>query len=75
MLTVVWIFHGLVFLGVCNLMTPPHLAYCGYPLDPASYDLEHGSHLATKVGIDATRKANYKEEISVPWTDEIELDK
>ncbi len=46
----------------------------GSPLDPASYDPQKGSHLVTKVGIDATRKANYQEEISVPGTDEINLD-
>jgi 2,5-furandicarboxylate decarboxylase 1 len=46
----------------------------GSPLDPASYDPGGGSHLVTKVGIDATRKANYPEEISVPGTDEINLD-
>jgi 2,5-furandicarboxylate decarboxylase 1 len=46
----------------------------GSPLDPASYDPKGGSHLVTKVGIDATRKANYPEEISVPGTDEINLD-
>ena len=46
----------------------------GSPVDPASYDPQQGSHLVTKVGIDATRKANYLEEISVPGTDEINLD-
>ncbi|MFQ5691417.1 MAG: UbiD family decarboxylase [Nitrospinota bacterium] len=45
----------------------------GSPLDPASYDPAGGSHLVTKVGIDATRKANYPEEISVPGADEINL--
>ena len=45
----------------------------GSPLDPASYDPQKGVHLVTKVGIDATRKANYLEEISVPGTDEINL--
>ena len=47
----------------------------GSPLDPASYDPVNGSHLVTKVGIDATRKLNYPEEISVPGTDEIDPDK
>lgn len=46
----------------------------GSPLDPASYDPQKGSHEVTKVGIDATRKANYLEEISVPETDKINLD-
>lgn len=46
----------------------------GSPLDPASYDPAGGSHLVTKVGIDATRKPNYPEEISVPGTDEIDPD-
>jgi 2,5-furandicarboxylate decarboxylase 1 len=45
----------------------------GSPLDPASYDPKAGSHLVTKVGIDATRKANYPDEISVPGADEINL--
>ena len=45
----------------------------GSPLDPASYDPAAGSHLVTKVGIDATRKSNYPEEISVPGADEINL--
>ena len=45
----------------------------GSPLDPASYDPAGGSHLVTKMGIDATRKANYPDEISVPGTDEINL--
>ncbi len=45
----------------------------GSPLDPASYDPEGGSHIVTKVGIDATRKANYPDEISVPGADEINL--
>lgn len=44
----------------------------GSPLDPASYDPAGGSHIVTKVGIDATRKANYPREISVPGTDEID---
>jgi len=46
----------------------------GSPLDPTSYDPQHGYHEVTKVGIDATRKANYLEEISVPGADEINLD-
>lgn len=45
----------------------------GSPLDPASYDPAGGSHLVTKVGIDATRKDNYPEEISVPGADAINL--
>ncbi|MFQ5852929.1 MAG: UbiD family decarboxylase, partial [Candidatus Binatia bacterium] len=45
----------------------------GSPLDPASYDPVAGSHLVTKVGIDATRKPNYPTEISVPGTDNISL--
>ncbi|HLH25712.1 MAG TPA: UbiD family decarboxylase [Chloroflexota bacterium] len=46
----------------------------GSPLDPASYDPAGGSHIVTKVGIDATRKANYPDEISVPGTDQINPD-
>ena len=46
----------------------------GSPLDPASYDPAGGSHLVTKMGIDATRKANYPDEISVPGTDEVNLE-
>jgi 2,5-furandicarboxylate decarboxylase 1 len=45
----------------------------GSPLDPASYDPKGGSHIVTKVGIDATRKSNYPAEISVPGADEINL--
>ncbi len=45
----------------------------GSPLDPASYDPAGGSHLVTKVGIDATRKDNYPDEISVPGADDINL--
>ena len=45
----------------------------GSPLDPASYDPAGGSHLVTKVGIDATRKDNYPEEIKVPGVDQIDL--
>lgn len=46
----------------------------GSPLDPASYDPQAGSHIVTKVGIDATRKANYPEEIRVPGADELVLE-
>lgn len=46
----------------------------GSPLDPASYDPSGGSHLVTKMGIDATRKANYPEEIRVPGADEVDLE-
>lgn len=46
----------------------------GSPLDPASYDPAGGSHLVTKVGIDATRKANYPIEISTPGVNEVNLD-
>ncbi len=46
----------------------------GSPLDPASYDPQHGYHEVTKVGIDATRKANYLEEISVPGSDKVDPD-
>lgn len=45
----------------------------GSPLDPASYDPAGGSHLVTKVGIDATRKANYPQEISTPRVDQVDL--
>jgi 3-polyprenyl-4-hydroxybenzoate decarboxylase len=45
----------------------------GSPLDPASYDPAGGSHLVTKVGIDATRKANYQLEISTPGVDAVDL--
>lgn len=45
----------------------------GSPLDPASYDPAGGSHLVTKMGIDATRKANYPDEILVPGSDEVNL--
>ena len=38
----------------------------GSPLDPASYDPAGGSNLVTKMGIDATRKSNYPDEIKVP---------
>jgi 2,5-furandicarboxylate decarboxylase 1 len=46
----------------------------GSPLDPASYDPGGGSHLVTKVGIDATRKANYQPEISTPGVEAVDLD-
>ena len=46
----------------------------GSPLDPASYDPGGGSHLVTKVGIDATRKANYQPEISTPGVEQVDLD-
>jgi len=46
----------------------------GSPLDPASYDPAGGSHLVTKVGIDATRKANFPVEISTPGVDAVDLD-
>ena len=45
----------------------------GSPLDPASYDPEGGSHLVTKMGVDATRKDNYPAEISIPGTGDIDL--
>ncbi|MDA2934667.1 UbiD family decarboxylase [Acidobacteria bacterium AH-259-D05] len=45
----------------------------GSPLDPASYDPLGGSHIVTKVGIDATRKENYPEEIKVPGMEKINL--
>jgi 2,5-furandicarboxylate decarboxylase 1 len=46
----------------------------GSPLDPASYDPAGGSHLVTKVGIDATRKANYQPELFTPGVDKVDLD-
>jgi 2,5-furandicarboxylate decarboxylase 1 len=46
----------------------------GSPLDPASYDPAGGSHLVTKVGIDATRKSDYPVEISTPGVDGVDLD-
>ena len=46
----------------------------GSPLDPASYDPAAGSHLVTKMGIDATRKANYPDEIRVPGSENIKLE-
>jgi 2,5-furandicarboxylate decarboxylase 1 len=45
----------------------------GSPLDPASYDPAQGSNLVTKVGIDATRKSNYPDEIAVPGCENINL--
>ena len=45
----------------------------GSPLDPASYDPAGGSHLVTKVGIDATRKANYPQELYTPGVDAVDL--
>ena len=45
----------------------------GSPLDPASYDPLGGSHIVTKVGIDATRKENYPDEIKVPGMEKINL--
>ena len=45
----------------------------GSPLDPASYDPAAGSHLVTKMGIDATRKSNYPDEISVPDAESINM--
>ena len=45
----------------------------GSPLDPASYDPAGGSHLVTKMGIDATRKPNYPDEVSVPGAARIDL--
>jgi 2,5-furandicarboxylate decarboxylase 1 len=44
----------------------------GSPLDPASYDPAGGSHLVTKIGIDATRKSNYPNEITVPGFESID---
>jgi 2,5-furandicarboxylate decarboxylase 1 len=46
----------------------------GSPLDPASYDPAGGSHLVTKVGIDATRKADFPEEIRTPGVEAVDLD-
>jgi 2,5-furandicarboxylate decarboxylase 1 len=45
----------------------------GSPLDPASYDPAGGSNLVTKVGIDATRKSNYPDEIAVPGMESIDM--
>src|SRR5919106_798629 len=45
----------------------------GSPLDPASYDPAGGSHLVTKVGVDATRKPNYPDEIATPGVDRVDL--
>jgi hypothetical protein len=44
------------------------------PLDPASYDPAGGSNLVTKMGIGATRKANYPDEISVPGFRSIDME-
>jgi 2,5-furandicarboxylate decarboxylase 1 len=46
----------------------------GSPLDPCSYGPEGGSHLVTKMGIDATRKDGYPQEVSVPGTEGIRLE-
>jgi 2,5-furandicarboxylate decarboxylase 1 len=46
----------------------------GSPLDPASYDPRGGSHLVTKVGVDATRKHDYPDEIATPGVDRVDLD-
>ena len=46
----------------------------GSPLDPASYDPAGGSNLVTKMGIDATRKSNYPDEIKVPGFEGIDMD-
>ena len=54
-----------------DMFTVPYAK--GSPLDPASYDPAHGSHLVTKLGIDATRKDNYPEEISIPGAADINL--
>jgi 2,5-furandicarboxylate decarboxylase 1 len=45
----------------------------GSPLDPASYDPAGGSNLVTKMGIDATRKSNYPDEIAVPGNEAIDM--
>ena len=45
----------------------------GSPLDPASYDPAGGSNLVTKMGIDATRKSNYPDEIKVPGFEAIDM--
>ena len=45
----------------------------GSPLDPASYDPAGGSNLITKMGIDATRKSNYPDEIAVPGFERIDM--
>jgi 2,5-furandicarboxylate decarboxylase 1 len=45
----------------------------GSPLDPASYDPAGGSNLVTKMGIDATRKSNYPDEIRVPGFEQIDM--
>ena len=45
----------------------------GSPLDTASYDPAAGSHLVTKMGIDATRKTGYPDEVRVPGEEDIDL--
>ncbi len=57
--------------GHLDVFMVPHAK--GSPLDPASDDPEGGSHLVTKVGIDATRKDNYPPEIAVPGASDIVL--
>lgn len=54
-----------------DIFTVPYAK--GSPLDPSSYDPEGGSHLVVKTGIDATRKDDYPDEISVPGADDINL--
>lgn len=57
--------------GDRDIFMVPHAK--GSPLDPASYDPAGGSHIVTKVGIDATRKSDYPQEISVPGADALDL--
>ena len=38
-----------------------------------SYDPAGGSNLVTKMGIDATRKSNYPDEIAVPGFEAIDM--
>ncbi|MBI3077382.1 MAG: UbiD family decarboxylase [Deltaproteobacteria bacterium] len=45
----------------------------GNQLDPAAYQVGGPASLVTKLGVDATRKANYPEEITVPGTEAINL--
>jgi len=45
----------------------------GSPLDPASYDPAGGSHLVTKMGIDATRKSSDPDEIAGPGMESIDM--
>ena len=54
-----------------DIFTVPYAK--GSPLDPSSYNPAGGSHLVTKTGIDATRKDNYPDEISVPGSENIDL--